>query len=84
MRCIQQMDKKWNDSLPGYSSLLSQYQNYYNEINHLTHEKMPSNTESVNWAEYGLVPLQEKLASYERRQSIMIKAGQGKKRPQGL
>ncbi len=71
--------KKWNDSLPGYSSLLSQYQNYYNEINHLTHEKMPSNTESVNWAEYGLVPLQEKLASYERRQSIMIKAGQGKK-----
>ena len=70
--------KKWNDSLPGYSSLLSQYQNY-NEINHLTHEKMPSNTESVNWAEYGLVPLQEKLASYERRQSIMIKAGQGKK-----
>lgn len=70
--------KKWSDSLPGYSSLLSQYQNYYNQINDLTHTKMPSNPESTNWTEYGLVPLQEKLASYERRQSIMIKAGQGK------
>lgn len=71
--------KKWNENLPGYSSLLSQYQNYYNEINNLTHKKMPANPESTNWTEYGLVPLQEKLASYKQRQSIMIKAGQGKK-----
>lgn len=71
--------KKWNDNLPNYSSLLSQYQNYYNQINDLAHKKMPSNPDSVNWAEYGLVPLQEKLASYEQRQSIMIKAGQGNK-----
>lgn len=71
--------KKWNDNISGYTSLLSQYQNYYNQINNLTNKKMPSNPESTNWSEYGLVPLQEKLAAYEQRQSVMIKAGQGNK-----
>ncbi len=70
--------QKWKSHMPGYTSLLTQYQNYYKQINYLTNEKMPSNTESTNWAEYGLVPLQEKLASYEQKQAIMIKAGQGK------
>lgn len=71
--------KKWNDNISGYTSLLSQYQNYYNQINDLTNKKMPSNPESTNWSEYGLVPLQEKLATYEQRQAVMIKAGQGNK-----
>ncbi|NBI93103.1 hypothetical protein D3Z45_21650 [Lachnospiraceae bacterium] len=71
--------KKWNGSISTYSSLLSQYQNYYNQINDLTNKKMPSNPDSTNWAEYGLVPLQEKLKAYEQRQAIMIKAGQGDK-----
>lgn len=71
--------KKWNDNISTYSSLLSQYQNYYNQINNITNEKMPSNPESTNWTEYGLVPLQEKLATFEQRQSVMIKAGQGNK-----
>lgn len=71
--------KKWNDHISGYTSLLSQYQNYYNQINDLTNKKMPSNPESTNWSEYGLVPLQEKLAAYEQRQAVMIKAGQGDK-----
>ena len=71
--------KKWNNNISNYSSLLSQYQNYYNQINDLTHEKMSSNPDSTNWSEYGLVPLQEKLATYEQRQAVMIKAGQGNK-----
>lgn len=71
--------KKWNDNISGYTSLLSQYQNYYNQINDLTNKKMPSNPESTNWSEYGLVPLQEKLTAYEQRQAVMIKAGQGDK-----
>lgn len=71
--------KKWNDNISDYTSLLSQYQNYYNQINNLTNEKMSSNPESTNWTEYGLVPLKEKLATYEQRQSVMIKVGQGNK-----
>lgn len=71
--------KKWNDNISNYSSLLSQYQNYYNQINDITHKKMPSNPDSTNWSEYGLVPLQEKLATFEQRQAVMIKAGQGNK-----
>lgn len=71
--------KKWNDNITYYSSLLSQYQNFYNQINHLTNEKMSSDPNSTNWVEYGLVPLKEKLASYEQQQAVMIKAGQGNK-----
>ena len=71
--------KKWNDNISNYSSLLSQYQNYYNQINDITHKKMPSNPDSTNWSEYGLVPLQEKLTTFEQRQAVMIKAGQGNK-----
>lgn len=71
--------KKWSDNISSYSSLLSQYQNYYNQINNLTNNKMPSNPESTNWTEYGLIPLKEKLATYEQRQAVMIKAGQGNK-----
>ena len=71
--------KKWNDNVSGYSSLISQFQNYYNQIDNLTNKKMPTNPESTNWAEYGLVPLKEKLATYEQKQAAMIKAGQGNK-----
>ena len=69
--------KKWNNNISSYSSLLSQYQNYYNQINEITNKRMPSDPDSTNWAEYGLNPLKEKLAAYEQRQSVMIKAGQG-------
>lgn len=69
--------KKWNDNITDYSSLLSQYQNFYNQINDLTNKKMPSDPENTNWSEYGLNPLKEKLAANEQKQSVMIKAGQG-------
>lgn len=71
--------KKWNNNISNYTSLLSQYQNFYNQINHLTNEKMPSDPNNTNWAEYGLVPLKEKLAAYEQQQAVMIKSGQGNK-----
>lgn len=63
--------------LPTYTSLLSQYQNYFSQINFLTHKKMPSTTGSTNWTEYGLQPLKEQLVSYEQRQSVSMKAGHG-------
>lgn len=63
--------------LPIYTSLLSQYQNYYKQINFLTHEKMPSVTGSTNWTEYGLQPLKEQLAAYEQKQAVSMKAGHG-------
>lgn len=69
--------KKRNDSMATYTTLLSQYENYYVQINELTNLKMPSNPDSTNWAEYGLVPLQEKLAAYEQQQAVMMKAGWG-------
>lgn len=72
---------KWvalrSEKLPTYTSLLSQYQAYYKQINYLTHEKMPSVTGSAAWTEYGLQPLKEQLAAYERRQSVSMKAGHG-------
>ena len=71
--------KKRNENLDTYTSLLSQYEDYYIQINELTHLKMPSNPESTNWSEYGLVPLQEKLATYEQQQSVMMKSGWGDK-----
>lgn len=72
---------KWvalrNSQLPTYTSLLSQYQNYYKQINDLTHKKMPSVTGSTNWSEYGLEPLKEQLAAYEQKQAVSMKAGHG-------
>lgn len=72
---------KWvalrNSKLPTYTSLLSQYQNYFKQINYLTHEKMPSVTGSTNWSEYGLEPLKEQLAAYEQKQAVSMKAGHG-------
>lgn len=72
---------KWialrNSQLPTYTSLLSQYQNYYKQINDLTHKKMPSVTGSTNWSEYGLEPLKEQLATYEQKQAVSMKAGHG-------
>lgn len=72
---------KWillrNSKLPIYTTLLSQYQNYYKQINYLTHEKMPSVTGSTNWTEYGLQPLKEQLAAYEQKQAVSMKAGHG-------
>lgn len=72
---------KWialrNSKLSTYTSLLSQYQNYYKQINYLTHEKMPSVTGSIDWTEYGLQPLKEQLAAYEQKQAVSMKAGHG-------
>lgn len=68
---------KWNSHLPTYTSLLSQYQKYYENINYETNLKMPSTPASTAWNEYGLVPLQEKQAAYEGKLAVMIKAGQG-------
>lgn len=70
-------EKKWNDNVSIYENLITQYQNYYNQIHHLESEKMPSNPDSTNWSEYGLNPLKEQLDSYEKKQAVMIKAGQG-------
>ena len=69
--------KKRLNHLNSYNSLLSQYENYYSQINELTHLKMPSTANSTNWNEYGLVPLQEQLASYEQKQAVMMKSGWG-------
>lgn len=63
--------------LPEYTALLSQYQDYYKQINYLTHKKMPSVTGSTDWTEYGLQPLKEQLEAYEQRQSVAMKAGHG-------
>lgn len=71
--------EKWNKNLPTYTSLLSQYQKYYEKINYETVKKMPSDPTSTVWSEYGLVPLQEKQKSYETKLAVMIKAGQGDK-----
>ena len=60
-----------------YTTLLSQYQNYIKQINFLTHEKMPSNPNSTDWTQYGLNPLKEKLAAYEQKQAVSMKAGHG-------
>lgn len=72
---------KWialrESKLPEYTALLSQYQDYYKQINHLTHKKMPSVTGSTDWTEYGLQPLKEQLEAYEQRQSVAMKAGHG-------
>lgn len=68
---------KWNDRLPTYTSLLSQYQKYYEKLNFEITKKMPSNPASTAWSEYGLVPLQEKQKAYEAKLAVMIKAGQG-------
>lgn len=72
---------KWtalrSSKLPTYTSLLSQYQDYYKQINYITHEKMPSVTGSTDWSDYGLEPLKEQLAAYEQKQSVSMKAGHG-------
>lgn len=69
--------KIYNENLPQYTTLLSQYQNYYTQINYLTHEKIPGNPESTDWTLYGLNPLKEKLAIYEQKQAVSMKTGHG-------
>lgn len=68
---------KWAENVGAYEELIVQYQDYYRQIHKLESEKMPAVSGSANWSEYGLNPLKEQLASYEQRQAIMIKAGQG-------
>lgn len=67
----------YNNNFPQYTTLLSQYQNYYIQINYLTHEKMPDDTESTDWTLYGLNPLKEKLSVYEQKQAVSMKVGHG-------
>lgn len=71
--------KKRNGYLDTYTSLLSKYQEYIIQINDLTHNKMPDDSESTDWTLYGLVPLEEKLAENEQKQSVMMKSGWGNK-----
>ena len=68
---------KRNAQVDPYTLLLADYEDYYIQINELTHIKMPKTAGSTDWTEYGLVPLQEQLATYERQQSTMMKAGYG-------
>lgn len=72
---------KWialrKSKLPEYTSLLSQYQSFYTQLNYLQYEKMPTIVGSTNWTEYGLHPLKEQLAVYEQQQSVSMKAGHG-------
>lgn len=63
--------------LPGYTALLSQYQDYYKQINYLTHGKAPSTAGSTDWAEYSLQALKEQLSKYEQKQALSMKAGHG-------
>lgn len=67
----------YNANLPKYTSLLSQYQEYYTKINYLTYEKMPDDSFSTDWSSYGLNPLKEQLAIYEQKQAVSMKAGHG-------
>lgn len=69
--------KKRSGKVDQYTTLLSHYQDYIVRINFLTHEKMPDDPESTKWSDYGLVPLQEKLAAQEQKQSVMMKSGWG-------
>lgn len=66
-----------NEYKPQYTTLLSDYQDYYTQINYLTYEKMPDNLDSTDWTLYGLNPLKEKLAVYEQKQAVSMKAGHG-------
>ena len=72
---------KWvtlrESKLDEYTTLLSQYQNYYTRINYVTYEKMPDTAGSTDWTEYGLYPLKEQLTAYEQRQAVLMKAGYG-------
>mgnify|MGYP003302918774 CR=1 FL=1 len=74
--------KKRSGYLDTYTSLLSEYQKYIIQINDLTHNKMPDDLESTDWTLYGLVPLEEKLAIHEQKQSVMMKTGWGNKEHQ--
>ena len=71
--------QKWNENVDLYQDLITEYQQYYNQLNYLRSKKMPDHSDSTDWTEYGLVPLQEKLAVYEQKQDVMIKAGQANK-----
>lgn len=68
---------KRNGYLESYTTLLSQYQKYYAQINEITHRRMPDEPDSTTWSEYGLEPLKTKLKEYEQKQSVMIKSGWG-------
>lgn len=75
--------KKWKtlreSKIKEYNTLLSQYQDYFSKINHLTHVKIPENVTDTDWTKYGLNPLKEQLASYEQKQAVMMKSGWGNK-----
>lgn len=80
-RKLYEAYNKWivlrNTQLPIYTSLLSQYQDFYKQINYLEHQKMPSVTGSTDWSEYGLQSLKEQLSAYEQQQAVSMKAGHG-------
>lgn len=73
----EKWEKIWNDNVKTYEDLVVQYQDYYKQIHFFESEKMPSSQNSTDWTQYGLNPLKEQLTSYEQKQAVMIKAGQG-------
>lgn len=72
---------KWialrNSRLSTYNTYLSKYQDFYNQINLLTHGKIPPTAGSTNWSEYGLIPLKEQLEAYEQKLTASMKKGHG-------
>ncbi|MCI7343304.1 MAG: hypothetical protein MSH33_05105 [Fusobacterium necrophorum] len=86
-------DKFWSDGLisayekwkklsaeqtPKYNELLKQYEQKIEDINYLTHEKMPDIADSEDWTQYGLEPLKEKKSSVEIVLSSEAESGWGK------
>lgn len=86
-------DKFWSDGLisayekwkklsaeqtPKYNELLKQYEKKIEDINYLTHEKMPSVADSEDWTQYGLEPLKTKKSSVEIVLSSEAESGWGK------
>lgn len=71
--------EKWSENLDVYEELRLQYRECCDQISYIRSEKMPEDAESTDWTEYGLIPLQEQLASYKQKQDLMIKKGQANK-----
>lgn len=79
-RNLQHRYQEWKDQIDliryDYNRLVDQYFMLLHEKNYLENEKMPEDPEDTDWTKYGLKPLQEQLAKREKKQAVMIKAGQ--------
>ena len=68
---------KWDSQVLSYQELVTQYQEYYDELHEITEERRPEDPDSTDWTLYGLNPLKEKLAAYEQQQAVLMKQGYG-------